>query len=119
MTPSSWSRRGFTLVETLIALVLVSVLLLPASFWLVRSRAGRAAWEKFHAVQALEMRINRAVLTRLEKDMSEEMPEPWKQRIEIRVIRDGGDSRRVGTVRDRQGRQLATLDAWLFGVAQP
>ena len=106
--------QGFTLVETLIALILVGAVLLPASFWLYRSWVGRAAWQRFQAGQALEMRMNRVFLLRPEQDISEEIKTPVALRIEIRLVRNGPEMRRMGTARDKWGKILSRLEAAHF-----
>ncbi|MDB5050703.1 MAG: hypothetical protein JWO30_3774 [Fibrobacteres bacterium] len=105
---------GFTLVETLVAMSLVCAVLLPACFWLYQSRASRAAWERFHALQILEMKMNRAVLLRQGTDWSGEVPEPGYLRLEIKAVRDGAETRLVGTAKDRKGRLVTGLQAAYF-----
>jgi prepilin-type N-terminal cleavage/methylation domain-containing protein len=106
-------QRGFTLVETLVALILVSAVALPASLWLYRSRTHAAAWERFRAVQALEDRMNRAVLLRADRDWSGE-DAGTGLRLEIRAEEDGAERRLIGTAEDRRGKVLVTLEAALF-----
>lgn len=110
------STRGFTLVETLVAMSLVGAVLLPTCFWLYQSRTSREAMMRFRAVQALEMRMNRALLLRQEKEWSEEVPDPGYLRFEIRPVRDGWETRLLGTAKDRKGRVVARLQAGWFGV---
>ena len=108
------SRQGFTLVETLVALALISAVMLPASFWLYRSRTSEAAWERFRAVQVLEMKMNRALLERWEKDRSEEIPGPGYLRLQIRVVQDGAETKLLGSASDRKGRPITSLEAAYF-----
>ncbi|HKP95157.1 MAG TPA: type II secretion system protein [Fibrobacteria bacterium] len=107
-------KNGFTLVETLVALSLVCAVLLPACLWLYQSRASRAAWERFRATQLLEARLNREFLLRRDRDWSEEIPEPGYLRLEIRVVRDGAETRLLGAARDRKGREITRLQAGYF-----
>ena len=108
--------RGFTLVETLVAMSLVGAVLLPLCFWLYQSRTSREAMIRFRATQALEMRMNRAVLLRQDKDWSEEIPGPGYLRFEIRPVRDGMETRLAGTAKDRKGRIVTRLQAvWFKG----
>lgn len=111
-------QGGFTLVETLVALILVSAVALPASLWLYRSRMHHAAWDRFRAVQALEDRMNRAVLLRADGDWSG-TPEGTGYRLEIRAEEDGGERRLIGTAKDRRGKVLVTLEAALFERGGP
>lgn len=106
-------QRGFTLVETLVAMILVSAVALPASLWLYRTRVHNAAWDRFRVVQALEDRMNRAVLLRAERDWSG-AAEGTPFRLEIRVSGGGGERRLVGTARDRGGKTVVTLESVLF-----
>ena len=106
--------RGFTLVETLVAMVLVSTVLLPASFWLYRSRTSEAAWDRFRAVQVLEMKMNRAWLQHLEQDWAEVIPGSQRLRLEIRLVADGAETRLMGTVRDRKGKVITSLESVYF-----
>lgn len=110
--------KGFTLVETLVAMILVSAVALPASLWLYRSRMHHAAWDRFRAVQALEDRMNRAVLLRDTRDWSG-AAEGTPYRLEIRAREEGGERRLIGTARDRRGRVLAVLEADLFERGGP
>ncbi len=114
MIHANRNAGGFTLVETLVAMVLVSAVLLPASFWLYRSRTSEAAWDRFRAVQILEMKINRAWIQRQEQDGSEEIPGSQHLRLEIHVVKDGAETRLMGTVRDRKGKPVTSLDAAYF-----
>jgi prepilin-type N-terminal cleavage/methylation domain-containing protein len=107
--------EGFTLIETLVAMSLVGAVLLPTCFWLYQSRTSRAAMERFRATQALEMRMNRAVLLRQDADWSEEIPDPGYLRFEIHPIRDAAETRLLGTAKDRKGRIVAALQAGYFG----
>ena len=111
--------RGFTLVETLVAMSLVGAVLLPATLWLYSSRTSRDARDRFRAVQMLEMDMNRALVLRLKEPWSREQPEPGYLRLEIRPIMDGSETRLVGTARDRQGRILAELQAGFFTGRTP
>jgi prepilin-type N-terminal cleavage/methylation domain-containing protein len=112
-------ERGFTLVETLVALSLVGAVLLPASLWLYSSRTSRDAMGRFRAVQMLEMEMNRAFVLRLKEPFSREQPGPGYLRLEIRPIREGAETRLVGKARDRQGRILAELQAGYFAGRAP
>jgi hypothetical protein len=100
-------------------LALVSAILLPASFWLYRSRTSQAAWERFRAVQLLEMRMNRAFLIRPDKDWSEEIPDPGYLRLEIHPVTDGPETRLLGTAKDRKGKVLVKLQSGFFGAGLP
>ena len=111
------SQKGFTLIETLIALSLASAILLPASLWLYHSRASRAALVKFHATQALEQEMNRALLLRPDHDVTTERLGHGYLRMRIRAVRDGKENRLIGTAFDRQGRSLAVLRATWFARA--
>lgn len=111
------NERGFTLIETLVALTLASAVLLPASLWLYHSHASRAALAKFHAVQALEAEMNRALLLRLDHDAASERREPFPLRLRVRAVRDGKETRLIGTAQDRQGRIIAGMQAaWYAGA---
>ncbi len=105
---------GFTLIEALVALSLVGAVLLPSCLWLYQSRTSRAAMDRFRATQALELRMNRAVLLHQETDWSEEIPDPGYLRFEIHPLRDGAEMRLLGTAKDRQGRVLIQLQAGYF-----
>jgi prepilin-type N-terminal cleavage/methylation domain-containing protein len=108
-------QRGFTLVETLIAMTLACAVLLPASMWLYHSRSSRAALARFRATQMLEMELDRAWLLRLDRDFSREIPAPGYIRLRIHPLRDGRETRLIGTAEDRQGHILASLQAGYFG----
>jgi prepilin-type N-terminal cleavage/methylation domain-containing protein len=112
-------QSGFTLVETLVAMALAGAVLLPASFWLYRSHTTRAALDRFRALQSLEAELNRAVLLRLEQDAAKSIPFPAGARLRIHVLRDGPETRLLGTVEDRRGRTLAELQAGYFGESAP
>lgn len=103
-------QTGFTLVETLVAMILVSAALLPTCVWLYKSEASRAAWNRFQAVQMLEDKMNRAFLVRLDHDETDEIPGPQFLRIDIRVLQKSGEIRLMGTARDRKGRIVAALE---------
>jgi prepilin-type N-terminal cleavage/methylation domain-containing protein len=105
--------KGFTLVETLVALSLVGAVLLPASLWLY-PRTGAGARERFRATQLLEMGMNRALLLRRDKEWSEEIPDPGYLRLEIRAVRDGAETRLLGSALDRKGRMVVQLQAGFF-----
>jgi prepilin-type N-terminal cleavage/methylation domain-containing protein len=107
-------ETGFTLIETLIAMALAGMVLLPASIWLYHSRASRAALEKFRATQALEAELQRAVLLRSDHGSSREVPGPPFLRLEVRVHRDADEVRLSGKALDRRGRALAELEAAYF-----
>lgn len=111
--------RGFTLVETLVAMSLVGAVLLPATLWLYSSRTSRDARDRFRAVQMLEIEMNRAFVLRLKDPWSREHPDPGYLRLEIRPVRDGSETRLMGTTRDRQGRILAELQAGYFAGRAP
>ena len=102
------------MVETLVAMGIVSAVLLPAGFWLYKSRAGRAAAEKFQATQALEMQMHRAFLLRLKKDWSGEAGSP-PFRLDIKVATREGETRLLGTAKNREGKIICRLEADLFG----
>jgi prepilin-type N-terminal cleavage/methylation domain-containing protein len=108
-------KSGFTLVETLIAMSLVGAVLLPACAWLYQSRTSRSAWERFRALQGLEMRMNRALLLKQEKKWIEEIPGSGYLRYEIEAIRDGEETRLLGVALDRKGRVVTRLQAGYFG----
>lgn len=112
-------ERGFTLVETLMAMVIVAAVLLPASLWFYRSRTNHAAWERFRAVQLLEDRMNRAVLLRESPALGEQVPGLPPLRIEIRIEDQGGGRRMVGTAKDGRGKVLARLETMLFNRGGP
>lgn len=107
-------ERGFTLVETLIAMTLASAVLLPASFWLYHSRASRAAWDKFRATQALESELDRAVLLRWDHDATREMSSPFYLKLIVHIERNADETRILGQALDRQGRPLAELQSGYF-----
>lgn len=110
---------GFTLVETLVAMIVVTAVVLPASLWLYRSRTNHAAWERFRAVQFLEDRMNRAMLLRKAPALGEQMPGLPACRIEIRA-EDKRDGRRmVGMAKDGRGRILASMETMLFDRGGP
>jgi hypothetical protein len=102
------------LVETLVALILVSAVLLPSSYWLFHNRTSGAAWKKFRAVQILELKMNRALLQRLDRDWTEEISGPDYLRLEIHITHDGPESRLVGLAFDRQGQLVTELDGAYF-----
>lgn len=109
---------GFTLVETVVAMLLVSVVALPASLWLYRSRANHAAWERFHAAQALERRMNRALLVRHVRDQGFQAGPPGLS-LELRLVEGDGERRILGVARDRRGRAILDLEAVLFERGGP
>jgi len=109
--------RGFTLVETLIAMTLEATILLPASFWLYHSRASQAAWDKFRATQALESELNRAVLLHWDHDAIRELSSPFYLKLVVRIERNADETRILGQALDRQGRPLAELKAGYFAEA--
>jgi prepilin-type N-terminal cleavage/methylation domain-containing protein len=107
-------QKGFTLIESLVALGLVSAILLPTSLWLYRSKASHAAWSRFDATQALEIRMNRALVLRAAKDVIEEIQQPRYLRIEIRAKTDGPEVKLLGVAKDRKEKILARQEACLF-----
>jgi prepilin-type N-terminal cleavage/methylation domain-containing protein len=121
VTPAHSAGRckGFTLVETLVAMLIVSVAALPASLWLYRSRANHAAWERFHTLQMLEHRMNRAMVLRLDQDWSEQVQGPPNRRFVIRVKNESGERRLSGEALNEQGKAMVTLEAVLFDREEP
>ncbi|MBW8889827.1 MAG: prepilin-type N-terminal cleavage/methylation domain-containing protein [Fibrobacteres bacterium] len=111
------AARGFTLMETLIAMTLAATILLPASFWLYHSRASQAAWDKFRATQALESELNRAVLLRWDHDAIRETSSPFYLKLVLHIERNADETRILGQALDRQGRPLAELKAGYFAEA--
>lgn len=107
-------HSGFTLVETLVAMGLISAVLLPACFWLYRSQASRAAGERFHALQVLETRMNRAQVACPERDIREEITGHGYMRLEIRISHQGSEAHLSGSIRNRKGRVLANLQSACF-----
>jgi type II secretory pathway component PulJ len=105
---------GFTLVETLVAMLLVSAVVLPASLWLYRTRTHHAAWERFRATQLLEDRMNRALLLRPDRDQREREEGPTGLRFEIEVEEEGDETRLIGKAVNHRGRTVVTLEAALF-----
>ena len=69
--------------------------------------------------RALEAELNRAVLLRLEQNAAKSIPFPAGARLRIHVLRDGPETRLLGTVEDRRGRTLAELQAGYFGESAP
>lgn len=112
-------QRGFTLVETVVAMILVSAVILPVSLWLYRSRVNHAAWERFQATQMLEQRMNRAVLLRFSRDWSEQPPGAAGLRFIIRVEDEAGERRLLGKAQDRRGKDVVSLEATLFERGGP
>jgi prepilin-type N-terminal cleavage/methylation domain-containing protein len=106
--------RGFTLMETLVAMTLAATILLPASFWLYHSRASQAAWDKFRATQALESELNRAVLLRSDHDATREISSPFYLKLILHVERNADETRLLGQALDRQGRLLVELKSGYF-----
>jgi prepilin-type N-terminal cleavage/methylation domain-containing protein len=106
--------RGFTLVETLVALSLIGAVLLPACLWLYQSRASRSAWERFRATQRLEAELNRMLLLRQAEDRKVEFPDPGYMRLEIHAVRDGAEVRLFGSAKDRSGKVITGLQAAFF-----
>jgi prepilin-type N-terminal cleavage/methylation domain-containing protein len=113
------SRRGFTLIETLVALILVTSVALPASLWFYRSRMNQAAMERFKAVQLLESKMNRALLGRLEKHYQESISLGGIKQLEIRHKRDGDEHYLFGRVIHSSGKEVATMEAVWFERGQP
>lgn len=112
-------QGGFTLAETLIALILVSTVLLPASYWLYRSRASRSAVERFHALQALEARMNRAELLCLDKDLGATLWDPEYMQLRIRMVTEGPETQLLGSIQNRKGKTLVRLQAACFRSDSP
>lgn len=108
-------QEGFTLIETIMALTLAGAILLPLSFWLYHSRASRGALERFRAAQALETELNRALILRLDHDVTREMSGPPYLKLTLQVGRDGEEARIRGLAADRKGRALAELQSAWFG----
>ena len=106
-------------METLVAMLLVSAVALPASLWLYRSRANNAAWERFQAVQLLEQRMHRAFLLRYERNWSGTMDSAPGLRFDIRVEEEAGEFRLLGTARNRRGRAVVSLEASFFERGGP
>jgi hypothetical protein len=102
------------LVETLVAMLLVSAVVLPASLWLYRTRTHHAAWERFRATQLLEDRMNRALLLRPDRDQRDREEGPAGLRFEIEVEEEGDETRLIGKAINPRGRTVVTLEAALF-----
>lgn len=107
-------RGGFTLLETLIAMVLVGAVLLPISLWLYRSQTTRAALEKFRAVQQLEIQMNRAVLLRRDRNWNQESQAPGSFHFQITVQDQAGERKLIGVAKDSRGKVITTLETVLF-----
>lgn len=111
------NQKGFTLVETVIALILATTILVPASLWLYHSRASRAALARFHAAQALEAEMHKAQLLRRADDAASEIAGPPWLRVEIGAVADGDEMLLIGTATDRRGVPLARLRSAWFRAA--
>ena len=107
-------QSGFTFIETLMALILVSSILLPTSFWLYRSHTSQAAWEHFRATQLLEINMNRAFVLQQNKDAFVEIPGPNYLRLEIHAQKDGEEIRLFGKAYNRKGRVIVQLQTAFF-----
>ena len=112
-------RGGFTLIEVLVALGIISVVLLPTSLWLYSSKTSRAALEKFHATQALEMQMNRAFLLRQDKNWNGDVKVPEFFRLEINVENKDGETRLLGMAKNRDGKIVCHLESDFFSGVTP
>lgn len=117
--PRRGETCGFTLVETMVAMILVAVVVMPVTLWLYKSRVNQAARIRFEAVQGLEDRMNRALLLRIDRDKTEEIKGPPAIRYVIRVAEDGDERRLVGEAKDGKGRVVTSLEAVLFKRGDP
>lgn len=111
---SGLNGKGFTLVETLVALAVVSAVVLSTSLWLHKNRTNQAAFRRFEAIQELEMRMNRAFL--LKRDRRLGLPATGEQgwQYRIRLEKGDGESILLGAVEDRHGKTIVELQVPLF-----
>ncbi len=107
--------RGFTLVEILIALMLVSGFLVPLSGWLYKNHVNQRALDRFCALGLLEREMNRAFLEREQKFRIQEFQEPCACRVEINALREGDEIRLQGEVLSPKGPVLGRLTLSHFG----
>ena len=106
---------GFTLVEVLIALIIATAILAPASLWMTRNRVNQGATERLLALQELELAMNRLMI---QNDFPERFPiekqiSPNKNLV-ITGKLENGEMRLHGRVNDELGNILVELQASRF-----
>ncbi len=110
---------GFTLVETLIAMVLATAFLVPLSTWLYKNHVNQRALNRFCALSLLETELHRAFLQREEKTIFKEYEVPCRCRVEIEPELIGDEVKLSGKVLGLSGPPLGRMTISYFGRKSP
>ncbi len=106
--------KGFSLIETLIAMIIASVFLFPLSAWFYRRTENQAATEKFMATQILENRLQRAYLLKPHSVFLEQMSAAPFLQIKIDIVKDGKETILRGIASNKQGKVISQLQMDYF-----
>lgn len=109
------NRKGFTLLEVLIALALLTALAVPTGLWFYKSQLHQRAERRYYAHQVLEREMLKAYLEQEDKRHIVEIREPRYLKVVVDVKKHKNEILYKGSVETRSGTALATLVMGRYG----